>query len=447
MKQHNHLISVALAALLLTKEMSATASSIASHSSRRLRGSSSAKAGKQQHAAFHHNSNSKASSDGGYIHHHDDGSMQEEEVMQIDVVAPTPPSLASSVDASTPAAINEDKATINEEIDSNKCNMSPSQHEEALRQLILTITPQEVLDDITSPQAKALQWLVYDDAIDPPLCPPTIDSDDDDDDNGATSATLLERYIMTAFYHATNGDNWRECSAPINNVDNNNNTLSTTSITKKCTRTITAQSSEVLSFVIEQAFADTQPQHGRKIGTNSWLTSTPTCDWGGLGCSYTTTTSDSNNSNHHYYAIDQIEFEDNNLSGTLLPELSALSQLKFLILEKGHLSGSIPSSYGSLSNLRVLDMDYNKLTGTLPNELYNLVELRELDLNDNRFSGTLSARIGRLSELVYLQVDNNEFGGSVPVEVGGLNELGEWWHVCAVYLCKSLCCPLIQTHY
>ncbi|KAK1734231.1 leucine-rich repeat protein [Skeletonema marinoi] len=356
-----------------------------------------------------HNYNSKASYDGGYIQHHD-GPMQEEEAMQIDVVAPTPPPMASSLDESTPAAIiNDDTPTINEE-NSNKCNMSPSQHEAALRQLILTITPQEVLDDITSPQAKAFQWLVYDDAIDPPLCPPMLNSDDDDD---ATSATLLERYIMTAFYHATNGDNWKECSAPINNVDNN-----------KCTRTITAQSSEVLSFVIEQAFSDTQQQHGRKIGTHSWLTSTPTCDWGGLGCSYTsTTTSDSSNSNHHYYSIDQIEFEDNNLSGTLLPELSTLKQLKFLILEKGHLSGSIPPSYGSLSNLRVLDMDYNNLTGAIPNELYDLVELRELDLNDNRLSGTISTRIGRLSELVYLQVDNNEFGGSVPVEVGGLNEL------------------------
>ena len=314
---------------------------------------------------------------------------------------------------------NEEQTTIkNEETTADasdsKCSMSPSQYETTLRQLILTITPQDVLDTTTSSQSKAFHWLTHEDAISPPLCPPSLDNVHVDG-GYARAVLLLERYVMAAFYYATNGDEWKECSA---NTMNNNT----------CTRTITAQSSEVLSFVIEQAFNDessttTTTEHGRKIGTKSWLSDTPTCDWGGLGCSHTSVGNDSNNNEEGYYTIDHIEFEDNNLDGTLLPELSTLHNLKFLILEKGKLHGSIPSSYGSLSNLRVLDMDYNQLTGTLSSELYDLVELRELDLNDNRLNGTIGVEIGRLSELVYLQLDNNEFSGDIPMEVGELMEL------------------------
>jgi len=370
-QQRGHLLVNAALAILLFLTNGICASP---RSSQRLRRLSSAKAGKEHlHAGFVHNSNStsQGSYDGGYIY-------------------------------------NDEQATIHEDATASnrKCNMSTLQHETALRQLILTITPQDVLDTITSPQSKAFHWLVYEDAIVPPLCPPSLD-DIHVDGGYARAVMLLERYAMIAFYYATNGDDWKECSAStINNL---------------CTRTITAQSSEVLSFVIEQAFGDdtSTTQHGRKIGTESWLSDTPTCDWGGVGCSYTT---DGNN-NQGYYTIDQIEFEDNNLVGTLLPELSTLHNLKFLILEKGHLFGPIPSSYGSLSNLRVLDMDYNQLTGNLSIELYDLVELRELDLNDNQLSGTIGTEIGRLSELVYLQVDNNAFEGNIPVEFGGLNEL------------------------
>ena len=432
MKKHH--LGVALATLFLIKGVSASVASSVTTLSRRARtlrgggGGVSTKTEKEPH-----HSDSSASSDGSYdggsiYYYSGDEEEEEEEQQMIETTAVTPSPHPSQAAASTGAVIDESTTTaINESSKNNKCDMSPTQRMATLRPIILTITPEGILNNVNSPQAKALHWLVNEDTIDPPICPPMTMGNNDT--SVTTVATLLQRYIMAAFYYATNGDNWKECTAPIHYTSTS---VITNANEKKCTRTITAQSSEVLAFVLEQAFSDTtttaeQQQHGRKIGTQAWLTPVDTCDWGGLACSYY-------NISSGYYAIDQIEFEDNNLSGTLLPELSALSQLRFLILEKGQLHGPIPNEYGHLSNLRVLDMDYNKLSGPIPNELYDLVGLRELDLNDNRLSGTISSRVGMLSNLVYVQLDNNEFVGNVPEEVGELNELGEYSHVRKMFL-------------
>lgn len=416
MKKQHHLggVGIATALLLLSlidgvsASLSAAVVASSTSRSRTLRGgvSTSTKTGKVARQHFSSNGDSNGSYDGGYLYYSGDEPEQVEEQM------------IAAVDGTNNSVCD---------------NMSPTQRISALRQIVLTITPEEILNNVQSPQAKAFHWLIYEDRIDPPICPPaTVASGSTTDVVSATAAaaTLLERYIMTSFYYATNGDNWKECNAPVTSTTTNDDE-------KKCTRTITVQSSEVLSFIMEQAFGDTstattttaeaqdhqQQHHDRKIGTKSWLSPFDTCEWGGLACSYYYNES---NDGTGYYSIDQIEFEDNNLSGTLIPELSSLSQLRFLILEKGQLYGSIPKEYGSnLTNLRVLDMDYNKLSGPIPNEVYDLVELRELDLNDNRLNGEISSRIGMLRNLRYLQLDNNEFVGSVPEEVGELKELGE----------------------
>jgi hypothetical protein len=353
--------------------------------------------------------------------------------------------------SATTQAAAETAATTTTSTEPNnmKCNVSPEQYEATVRQIILIITPEEVLDDVKSPQAMALHWLLHEDRIDPPVCPPPPASaalDDDKNEAASTTAILLQRYIMSSFYFATNGHNWRECNAPIDYTS----ASSIHDANTKCTRTITVQSTESLLFVLEEAFhndtaAGQQQQHTRKIGTDAWLTPVDTCEWGGLACSYNHVDNrDGEDGGGGFYSIDQIEFEDNNLSGTLIPELSTLSsQLRFLILEKGQLHGPIPKEYGALTNLRVLDLDYNNLSGIFPNELYDLEELRELDLNDNKLSGTISSRIGMLRNLDFLQFDHNEFVGEIPDEVGELKQLSKWYFSC--YFLFSLEILLILT--
>lgn len=50
-----------------------------------------------------------------------------------------------------------------------------------------------------------------------------------------------------------------------------------------------------------------------------------------------------------------------------------------------------------------LDFDFNQLSGSLPSELYLLTGLEQLDLNDNQLTGNVD-QMGALSNLEFLQL-------------------------------------------
>ena len=68
------------------------------------------------------------------------------------------------------------------------CGLPFEDYESQMRQLALTITDEATLNDQASPQAKALDWLLTEDTLDPPVCP----------DDGPCGAR--QRYIMASFY-------------------------------------------------------------------------------------------------------------------------------------------------------------------------------------------------------------------------------------------------------
>jgi hypothetical protein len=68
--------------------------------------------------------------------------------------------------------------------------------------LALTVTDERTLNDASSAQARALNWLVNEDALDPPTCP----------DDGTCRA--LQRYVMASFYYASGGGSWEMCNSP-----------------------------------------------------------------------------------------------------------------------------------------------------------------------------------------------------------------------------------------
>merc|ERR1719203_1782803 len=51
------------------------------------------------------------------------------------------------------------------------CQLSPEDRAEQFRQLALSVTDDGTLSDPDSSQAKALDWLLNEDVLDPPLCP------------------------------------------------------------------------------------------------------------------------------------------------------------------------------------------------------------------------------------------------------------------------------------
>jgi hypothetical protein len=140
-----------------------------------------------------------------------------------------------------------------------------------------------------------------------------------------------------------------------------------------------------------------------------------------------------------------ITLVNENLSGSLPPEIGLLSSLKTLNLQGNRLTGSLPSEVGYLTNLvelivpgveedrvfinpsRLLqqgDSDHNEITGSIPSEIGLLRSLSVLKLHGNRIEGAIPTEIGLLSDLEFLSLHNNPFlEGDIPLQIGFLTEL------------------------
>jgi len=263
------------------------------------------------------------------------------------------------------------------------CGLTPEDRAEQMRQLALTVTDESVLNDSSSAQAKALDWLINEDGLQ--LCP---------SDDGPCEA--VQRYLMASFYYAAGGGNWNQCNAP-----------------EEFTPAQIVQANAACERIVT-AFPVSNPRIGDE-STNAWLTPVDECEWGGVAC---WGTNDNRNG-----CMDQIDFEQDGLSGSLIPEMHNLSELRFFILEQGSIAGQIPSDYGLFEKLLIFDLDFNDLTGPIPDELFNMDMLQQLDLNDNNLSGPLSTNIGNLKTLTFLQLDHNELSGNIPSEMGELKNL------------------------
>ena len=271
--------------------------------------------------------------------------------------------------------------------------MTPEERAAQLRQLYAAFSDDDLFDDPFTPQAQALDWVTNLDTL--RVCP---------DDN---TCQPLQRYVLAAFYFATNGGAWEQCNAPTDFDD----PIAIEEANDACNRVVTP-------------FAVPNQRVGDE-SSNAWLTPSNECEWGGIAC----WGSDTPNIN---LCIDQLDFENDGIAGTLVDELGALDTIRFLILEQGGIFSTIPSTYGLLERLLILDLDFNSVEGPLPDELYGLSSLQQLDLNDNLITGTISTLIGELNLLTFFQIDFNDITGTIPTEMGELEQLSEY------FVCISL---------
>ena len=116
---------------------------------------------------------------------------------------------------------------------------------------------------------------------------------------------------------------------------------------------------------------------------------------------------------------------ENQLTGSIPPEIGNLTNLTFLGLYKNQLAGSIPPEIGNLTNLTFLYLSYNLLTGSIPSAIGNLTNLTELVLHRNQFTGSIPPEIGNLTNLTVLVLSYNQLTGSIPPEIGNLTNLTE----------------------
>ncbi|QDP16881.1 hypothetical protein Tsubulata_044027 [Turnera subulata] len=107
-----------------------------------------------------------------------------------------------------------------------------------------------------------------------------------------------------------------------------------------------------------------------------------------------------------------LSLHNNSLFGPL-PDLSPLSNLKSLFLDRNFFSGSFPPSLLSLHRLTLLDLSHNNLSGPLPPQLNSLDRLSYLKLESNWFNGTVPPL--NQTFLVAFDVSGNNLSGPVPV--------------------------------
>lgn len=114
---------------------------------------------------------------------------------------------------------------------------------------------------------------------------------------------------------------------------------------------------------------------------------------------------------------------DNPIGGTIPSAIGQLTSLEALILDRTNIGGTIPPSIGALSRLRDLEIGGTKVSGAIPREIGQLAALEELHLDGNDLSGTIPPEIGQLRNLTDLDLVDNGFTGEIPKEIGALSSL------------------------
>ena len=119
--------------------------------------------------------------------------------------------------------------------------------------------------------------------------------------------------------------------------------------------------------------------------------------------------------------VARINLDNNNLSGSIPPEIGNFSCLEILVIgDSPNLTGSIPPEIGNLKSLKMLDLVRTGLNGSIPAEIGNLENLSNLNLSQNNFSGEIPPEIGKLSRLGRLDLSYNKLSGNLPVELMNL---------------------------
>jgi Leucine-rich repeat (LRR) protein len=119
----------------------------------------------------------------------------------------------------------------------------------------------------------------------------------------------------------------------------------------------------------------------------------------------------------------ELRLANNQLVGTIPPDLRYLTALTFLDLPHNQLTDSIPAELGNLTSLTYLDLRDNQLTDTIPTELGNITALEYLHLSQNQLTGNIPTTLGNLTSLVMLHSFQNQLTGSIPIELGSLPAL------------------------
>ncbi|KAK2422653.1 putative leucine-rich repeat receptor serine/threonine-protein kinase [Trifolium repens] len=129
---------------------------------------------------------------------------------------------------------------------------------------------------------------------------------------------------------------------------------------------------------------------------------------------------------HNFCHVVAITLKEQNLPGTLPPELNRLHYLQIIDLSRNYLNGTIPKEWGSMTNLLNITLSSNRLTGAIPVEIANISTLIQLDLTANQMSGNIPPELGSLTQIRTLQLSSNNFTRELPATLAKLTALQDF---------------------
>ncbi|MEM9774906.1 MAG: hypothetical protein AAF902_10015 [Chloroflexota bacterium] len=201
-----------------------------------------------------------------------------------------------------------------------------------------------------------------------------------------------------------------------------------------------AASSFSCTYVTEIPFNECKALEALYINTNGsswtnsngWLDTKTPCQWYGVQCSI-------------FGRIRFIFLNDNNLVGSIPPELGNLIDPQRISLTDNKLTGEIPHELGSLTSLEWLLVSNNRLSGSIPKELGKLTSLESLTLSSNNLSGPIPQEFINLSSLqVFLFENTSLCEPQDDLFQTWLNNIG--FFKSTNVLCKNQKQPIVLVH-
>lgn len=123
--------------------------------------------------------------------------------------------------------------------------------------------------------------------------------------------------------------------------------------------------------------------------------------------------------------LDSLDISDTGLSGEIPAELYQLSKLTFLSLANANITGSISPDISNLVTLKSLDLSGTEISGTIPDEFWTMTSLVNIRLGGRNLSGEIPVEIGQFTNLVELNISSTQISGELPKEIGKLSSLGK----------------------
>lgn len=317
----------------------------------------------------------------------------------------------------------------------------------SINEQILKVFDESKIADPTTPLGRAYQWIQKEDDASPLQTYPTI----------------VQRFVLAAFYFSTGGGRtsttWSVCGAvPANPVQGGDGVaLRCVFDTDDRTDVICAQPIDFLECPeYYEKYNVTRPKNPRK---KRWLSESSECDWYGITC-------------NAQGQVVQMSLPSNGLIGPLLEDLHILSEIRFLNLDDNNfagalpdwenfhliedlmisnskLEGMIPQGWKTWRRLKTLAISDNGMDGPLilPGDwseldtifagdnnfdiairpkIGDLTGLRSLELGGNDLVSSIPRSIGQLTNLRLLDLSRGQMTGSLPSEIGQLTQLGKY---------------------